>query len=97
MSGISGRKDMNNYNAQIALGIASLLVSLVLASCSAGQANVATQQPALFAPAPGTPIAVGCGAGNVVVGDLNNDGKSDLLVACAEERKLTVLLGGSEG
>jgi len=88
---------MNNYNAQIALGIASLLVSLVVASCSAGQANVATQQPALFAPAPGTPIAVGCGAGNVVVGDLNNDGKSDLLVACAEERKLTVLLGGSEG
>ena len=90
---------MRNYSAHIALGFTALLVSLLLVSCGAGQANVATQQQTLFAPAPGSPIAVGCGAGNVVVGDLNNDGESDLLVACAQERKLIVLLnrGGSEG
>lgn len=90
---------MNSHNAQSALGIASLLASLFLAACNAGQANVATQQPTLFAPATGSPIGVGCGAGNVVAGDLNNDSKSDLLVACAQERKLIVLLnrGGSDG
>jgi len=51
----------------------------------------------MFAPAPGSPIAVTCGPGNVVVGDLNNDGKADLVVACGEERKLTVFLNTGGG
>jgi len=80
------------------VSIALLLGMLFLSSCSAGQANVNPQQP-LFASAPDSSIGVDCGPGNLVVGDLNSDGKPDLVVACGEERILTVLLntGGREG
>ena len=33
-----------------------------------------------------------CGPGNMAVGDLNSDGKPDLVVSCGDERILTVLL-----
>lgn len=75
----------------IDFGIITLLLGLLLSSCEAGKATVDTQER-LFAAAPGTPIAVGCGPGGVVAGDLNNDGKPDLVISCGEERKLTVLL-----
>lgn len=71
--------------------IAILLGMLFLTSCSAGQANVNPQQE-LFAAAPDESIALPCGPGNLVVGDLNSDGKPDLVVTCGEERLLTVLL-----
>lgn len=85
----------NKYPAVVA--ITTLMVVLFLSSCGAGQANVSPQQP-LFASAPDASIAVECGPGNLVVGDLNNDGKPDLVAACDEERSLTVLLntGGRE-
>ena len=90
---------MKNYRNHTVAGVALLLAVLFLSSCSTGQANVATQQQTLFAPAPGSPIAVGCGPGNVSIGDLNNDGKHDLVVACGEQRRLVVLLntGSREG
>lgn len=72
--------------------ITILLGILALTSCNAGQANGNKLQPSLFAPAPGSPIAVACGPGNVVVGDLSNDGKHDLVVACEQTRSVTVLL-----
>jgi FG-GAP-like repeat len=72
-------------------------IALLAVSCHAGQANVGNPQRPLFAPAAGSPIAVACGASNVVVGDLNNDGKPDLIVACGQARALTVLLGSGGG
>ena len=51
----------------------------------------------LFAPAPGSPIAVAGGPGNVALGDLNGDGKLDLVVACGKDKSVTVLLGQGDG
>jgi hypothetical protein len=89
---------LKNNRLQAGAGISALLGMLFLSSCSAGQANVCPQQP-LFAASPDSSIAVACGPGNLVVGDLNSDGKPDVVVACGEERLLTVLLntGGRDG
>src|SRR4029077_5644626 len=50
----------------------------------------------LFAPAPGSPIAVAGGPQNVAVGDVNGDGKTDLVVPCAK-KQTAVLLGDGRG
>ena len=88
---------MKNYK-DYAVAVTATLAMLFLSSCSAGQANVGGPQQPLFASVPDASIAVECGPGNLVVGDLNNDGKPDLVAACDEERVLTVLLntGGRE-
>src|SRR5437764_8779733 len=52
--------------------------------------------PVLFVPAPGSPIAVAGGPQNVVAGDVNNDGRLDLVVACAKGH-CVVLLGDGKG
>ena len=88
---------MKNYKAHAMVSIATLLAVLCLSSCNAGQADVSSSQRPIFAPAPGSPVSVACAPGNVVVGDLNNDGKPDLVVACGEDRALTVLLGTGGG
>ena len=54
------------------------------------------QQP-LFANAPGSPVAVQCGPSNVLIGDMNNDRKLDLIVACARARSITVIEGKGNG
>jgi hypothetical protein len=74
------------------VGIPSLMGVLLLSSCSAGHAKVPNLQQPMFVSAPGSPIPVSCGPGNVVVGDLNKDGKPDLVVACGDARTLTALL-----
>lgn len=77
--------------------VAILLLMFFIPSCHAGEANVGGAQRPIFANAPGSPVPVGCGAGNVVVGDLNNDDRPDLVVACGEARTITVLLGTGGG
>jgi FG-GAP-like repeat len=76
----------------------SIITCLILISLASCNANVSSQQKPFFAPAPAAPIPLACGPGGVVVGDSNNDGKPDLVAACGEERKLTVLLniGGAQ-
>ncbi|MGI8918763.1 MAG: FG-GAP repeat domain-containing protein [Pyrinomonadaceae bacterium] len=81
---------MNDNRLRAGMGISALLGMLFLSSCSAGQANGDPQQP-LFAE-PDSSILLTCGPGNLVVGDLNSDGKPDLVVSCGDERILTVLL-----
>ncbi|HSF44861.1 MAG TPA: VCBS repeat-containing protein [Chitinophagaceae bacterium] len=51
----------------------------------------------LFTPAPGSPIAMPCGPGNIIAGDINHDGKSDIVAACGEKRTLNILMGRGNG
>ena len=88
---------MKNYRDYAVVSVATLLVMFFLSSCHAREANVGSPQRPIFAPAAGSPIAVTCGASNVVVGDLNNDGKPDLIVACGQTRALAVLIATGGG
>ncbi len=83
--------------------IPSILTLLILAasisslSCGAGDASAGGSQPALFAHAPGSPIAVAGGPNDAVIGDLNKDGKLDLVLASGQSRTITVFTGLGEG
>ena len=71
-----------------------------LVSCQSSKADNAISlqpQPSLFTPAPGSPISIAGGPGNVVIGDMNNDKKLDLVVASGRNRSVTVLLGKGDG
>ena len=46
-----------------------------------------------FSPAPGSPFPAGPGAYTVTVGDLNEDGKLDVVAPSFEGTAVTVLLG----
>jgi hypothetical protein len=88
---------MKNDKGRAVVSLVSFLMMICLSSCSAGHANGDSTQQPIFAVAPGSPVSVPCGASNVVSGDLNKDGKPDLLVTCGEGRALTVLLGTGGG
>ena len=77
--------------------VIAIVLSVVFTSCQSGNANHAGAQQTLFTPASGSPISVAGGAGNIVVGDVNNDKKPDLVVAGAKSRSITVLLGRGAG
>lgn len=81
----------------VAFAAAAALSFLPGCKAEAGNtANTQSQKP-LFAPAPGSPITVAGGPGNVTMGDVNNDGKLDLVVASGRGRSITVLLGQGNG
>jgi len=77
----------------------SILLATILAvtSCQSGSATNAEPQQSFFTPAAGSPISVPPGPGNVIVGDVNNDKKLDLLVACGRSRSVTILFGKGNG
>ena len=77
--------------------VLTTVLSVVFTSCQSGNANNAEAQQSLFAPAAGSPITVPGGAGNIVIGDVNDDKKPDLVVAGAKNRSITVLLGRGAG
>jgi hypothetical protein len=79
------------------ISVTTLVVVFFLTSCNAGEANFSGSQQSIFAVAPGSPLPIACGASNVAVGDLNKDGKPDLVVTCGQTRALTVLLGTGGG
>jgi hypothetical protein len=52
--------------------------------------------PPVLVPAEGSPISVQ-GANNVAIGDVNNDGRSDLIVTSGQSRRVTILFGRADG
>jgi hypothetical protein len=50
-----------------------------------------------FGPAPGSPFATGTNPISISIGDLNGDGRSDLVTADFSSKSATVLLGGGSG
>ncbi|HTK77731.1 MAG TPA: VCBS repeat-containing protein [Gemmataceae bacterium] len=69
---------------------AALLATVAISAIEAGS------PAALFVAAPGSPIAVAGGPQNVAVGDVNGDGKPDLVVPCSKNQT-AILLGDGRG
>jgi len=86
----------NNKN-HAAVIVVTVLAVFFLSSCNARSANVGIPQPPILSAAQGSPVSLPCGPSAVVAGDLNNDARSDLLVACGQARSVTVLLGTGSG
>jgi hypothetical protein len=76
--------------------LSALLLSLFIA-CNYSKAFSPEIQQSLFVSAPGSPISVSDGPGNVLVGDMNNDGKPDLVASCERTRVVLVLQGKGDG
>jgi hypothetical protein len=74
-----------------------VVLCLLFTACQSGNASNTEAQQSLFKHAAGSPISVPGGAGNVVIGDVNNDKKLDLVVSGAKNRSITVLLGKGDG
>ena len=70
--------------------LATVLLALLGSACPARQGQLP-----LLAPAPDSPIDFGDGPGNVAVGQVNQDGKLDLVVSSGGG--ITVLLGQGDG
>ena len=67
--------------------------TLFVASCNFSTAT----QKALFTNAQGSPVAVPAAPANVLIGDMNNDQKPDLIVACGQARSILILPGKGDG
>jgi FG-GAP-like repeat len=67
---------------------------LVMSSCTSGQGGVGQTdvQQALFVPGPGSPLTIASEPSDVVLGDMNKDGRLDLIVANGQARSILVLL-----
>jgi len=75
----------------------SLLLAVFFVSCPSGHITSTESQQSLFTHAQGSPISIPCGPGNILLGDMNNDRKLDLILACARTRSITVLEGKGNG
>lgn len=85
---------MNHYTfIPSVLTLLATLLSIPFLSCNTGDANLGTTQSPLFTLAPGPAITVAGRPSNVVVGDMNKDGKPDLVVTSEQARTITVMLG----
>ncbi|HEX6046959.1 MAG TPA: VCBS repeat-containing protein, partial [Pyrinomonadaceae bacterium] len=74
----------------------SVVVSCLSGDISSNASQQTAQQP-LFADAQGSPVPLEGGPGKVLVGDMNNDRKLDLVVALGRPRAITVLEGKGNG
>jgi VCBS repeat protein len=80
-----------------ALILSVAVISVVFLSCKAGGTSVGNAALPNFVQAPGSPISITGGPGNVVIGDMNKDSKLDLVVATGQSRSIAVLLGRGDG
>lgn len=87
-----------NRVAQLTLLLAA---SWGLLSCPSGNTSSTASQPqstpSWFANAPGSPIPIQGGPSNILIGDMNNDRKLDLVVASGRTRSIIVLEGKGNG
>jgi hypothetical protein len=74
-----------------------LLFAVFFISCPSGNTPSTGPQQPLFTHAQGSPVPVECEPGNILIGDMNNDRKLDLILACARARSITVLEGKGNG
>jgi len=74
------------------------VASSFLISCpsSSSSSNASSQQP-LFVNAQGSPVTVPSAPSGVLIGDMNNDRKVDLVVALGQARSITVIEGKGNG
>ncbi|HET6892368.1 MAG TPA: VCBS repeat-containing protein [Pyrinomonadaceae bacterium] len=70
---------------------------LFLFSCNFANPSSTATQNSYFVNAPGSPISVPNGPGNVLIGDMNNDRKLDLIVTFGSTRRILVLPGKGDG
>src|SRR5688572_32759045 len=68
----------------------------VLLSLAAIALTVGAAAP-LLVPAPDSPIGVLKATGNVAIGDVNNDGRADLVATSSRDQQVAVLLGEGGG
>jgi hypothetical protein len=87
----------HSSNSRSIWPLAVIVLCLLFISCRSGSASNPEAQQPLFTPAPGSPISIPGGAGNVIIGDVNNDEKPDLVVTCGKNRSIAVLLGKGAG
>ncbi|MGI8785397.1 MAG: FG-GAP repeat domain-containing protein [Acidobacteriota bacterium] len=73
----------------MSLFLFSVLFEMVLGAVSA--------QAPLYVPAPGSPLAAAGGPGNILIADINKDGKPDLVVACGKGRAVRIFRGDGRG
>src|SRR5688572_23648177 len=66
-------------------------------SCPAGNVPPDASQQSLFVNAPGSPLPVQDGPSDVLIADMNNDRKPDLVVAVGRSRSINVLEGKGNG
>ncbi len=79
------------------LAFLATIASIPFASCSGGDSPGDSSQRPIFAHAPGSPMAVADEPGSVVIGDMNKDGKLDLLIASGRSRTISVVPGLGDG
>lgn len=81
---------------RVALFLAVSWMPFVM-SCPSGENLPSGSQQTLFTNAQDLPVTVQGGPSDVAVGDMNNDGKPDLVVAFGQERAIAVLEGKGDG
>ena len=87
----------HSSNSRSILVLTVIVLCLLVSSCQSGSASNPEAQQPLFMPAAGSPVSIPGGAGNVIIGDVNNDQKPDLVVTCGKNRSIAVLLGKGDG
>jgi hypothetical protein len=73
-----------------------MLISTLMLAAMILYLNAKPQQ-SMFIPAPGSPFAVGNRPWGMAVGDVNKDGKLDIVTANKDDDNATVLLGNGRG
>src|SRR6266850_442099 len=82
-----------------AIGFVATLGVLVMSSCTSAEVGVGqtAAQQTLFVADPGSPLTIASEPSDVVLGDLNKDGRLDLVVANGQARIILVLLNDGTG